>query len=44
MDKSETLIVNNITVASGYKCEKCGLIRPYSMEECPRKHENKTIT
>lgn len=33
-DKWEVIRVNNITVAQGYKCSKCKLIRPYFMEKC----------
>jgi len=33
-DKYEVIIVGGITVAQGYKCSNCGLIRPYNQITC----------
>ena len=40
-DKSKTIRVGNITVASGWECKKCGVIRPYNQVKCNcNKNEN----
>ena len=33
-NKISTIRVGNITVASGYKCEFCGVIRPFDRPDC----------
>jgi len=33
-DKYKTIRAGNITFAQGYECEKCGLIRDYTKENC----------
>lgn len=35
MGESATILAGNITVASGWKCEECNLIRPYDRPTCP---------
>lgn len=32
--KTSAIRVGNITVASGYKCEFCGVIRPFDRPDC----------
>ena len=38
-DEYEVIRAGNITVAQGYKCQKCKLLRPYFMKECPCGHK-----
>jgi len=33
-DKYVVIQVGNLTVAQGYKCSVCGLIRPYNQVKC----------